>query len=414
MREDLDLLMKQNDISALWVSGSLKHNPDMVYFTGIHNVAGADLIKKVGRPPILYITSQMEREEGEKSGLETYMLDEKYPLTKYLEVAKGDIAQAYAKRLRDVLIDSGLSNARIAIFGKNPINQMKSILDHLSVLMPDSKFIGFFKDSPIEQARMTKDAEEIQHIRKMGKITTKVVERTKNFLTSQKVLDGYLVDEEGQPLRIKDVKKRIQLWLAELGADNPKETIFAIGRDAGIPHSAGNPEDQIELGKSIVFDIFPCETGGGYFYDFTRTWCLGFASQEIIDVHRQVLSVHHQLIDELEADSPYSIYQKKTCALFKEMGHQTIEDSFTTKEGYVHSIGHGLGLDVHENPFSGITSTKGDTLSEGVVFTIEPGLYYPSKGFGVRIEDTIVLNNNGQFKILADYPYDLVLPMKVH
>ena len=98
--------------------------------------------------------------------------------------------------------------------------------------------------------------------------------------------------------------------------------------------------------------------------------------------------------------------------MFKKMGHKTIADSFNVREGYVHSIGHGLGLDVHENPFSGVTSTSSDILSPGVVFTIEPGLYYPSKGFGIRIEDTIALNNSGQFEILVDYPYDLVLPMK--
>jgi Xaa-Pro aminopeptidase len=71
-----------------------------------------------------------------------------------------------------------------------------------------------------------------------------------------------------------------------------------------------------------------------------------------------------------------------------------------------------IGLDIHEKPFSGITSSKDDILKPGVVFTIEPGLYYPSKNVGVRIEDTVYLNTNGTFEILADYPYDLVLPMK--
>ena len=69
-------------------------------------------------------------------------------------------------------------------------------------------------------------------------------------------------------------------------------------------------------------------------------------------------------------------------------------------------------MEVHENPFSGITSAESDVLKPGVVFTIEPGLYYPSKDMGIRIEDTVYLNPEGRFEIMADFPYDLVLPMK--
>jgi Xaa-Pro aminopeptidase len=414
MKKDLDRFMKENQIDALWVSGPLQHNPDMVYFTGIHHVTGADLIKKIGQPPILNIISQMEREEGEKSGLETRTLDEKFPLDKYFRENDGDVAKAIAARLRDVFIDMKLSAGRIAVFGKKPFNQAKSLLDHLEVFLPEVDFTGVFKDSPIELARTTKGKDEIDRIRKMGKLTTAVVARTQEYLTTQKVEDSRLVNVDGKPIRIRDVKKNINLWLAESSADNPEETIFAIGRDAGIPHSAGNPDDFLELGKPIVFDIFPCEAGGGYFYDFTRTWCLGFAPDAVKEIHQQVLTIHHQIIKDLQENTLYRNYQQKTCEMFKELGHPTIADSYNIQEGYVHSIGHGLGLDVHENPFSGLTSTERDVLIEGVVFTIEPGLYYPSRGFGVRIEDTICLNAHGKFEVMAEYPYDLVLPMKTN
>ena len=93
------------------------------------------------------------------------------------------------------------------------------------------------------------------------------------------------------------------------------------------------------------------------------------------------------------------------------MGHITVAEKSNITEGYLHSVGHGLGLNVHEKPFSGITAAPDDLLIPGVVFTIEPGLYYPEKGMGIRIEDTIYLDENGQFEILADYPYDLVIPL---
>jgi len=285
------------------------------------------------------------------------------------------------------------------------------LIEQLKRLLPEIEFISLPKDGVIAQARMTKSSMEVEHIRKMGKITTEVVGRLRSFLQRQDVANGHLVFTDGTPITVKDIKSRIRLWLAELGADNPEETIFAIGRDGGIPHSSGNPDDVIALGKPIVFDIFPCEAGGGYFYDFTRTWCLGHASDEVTLLYQHVLDVHHQIIDELQADQPFKVFQKRTCQLFAKMGHQTVAEKSNITEGYPHSVGHGLGLNVHEKPFSGITAAPDDLLIPGVVFTIEPGLYYPEKGIGVRIEDTIYLNENRQFEILADYPYDLVIPL---
>ncbi len=83
-----------------------------------------------------------------------------------------------------------------------------------------------------------------------------------------------------------------------------------------------------------------------------------------------------------------------------------------TDQGYVHSVGHGLGLKVHERPFSGMTAPAEDLLVPGVVGTIEPGLYYPERGMGVRLEDTFVVHADGEFEIPAPYPMDLVLPVR--
>ncbi len=79
------------------------------------------------------------------------------------------------------------------------------------------------------------------------------------------------------------------------------------------------------------------------------------------------------------------------------------------EEGYVHSIGHGLGLDVHELPFARPPEA---TLQPGVIVTIEPGLYYPSQGMGCRIEDTVYVHADGTIEVLAEYPHDLVLPIE--
>lgn len=404
--------MQENNVDALWVCGAMYNNPDMVYFTGIHHVNQVDLFKIRGKDPVAYHFVGMEREEAAQSGLETHPYNENYPLDKYLKQTGGDLLNALAIRLRDVLQALGLVKGRVAISGLDNLATSLAIVDKIKTLMPEIEFFSFIKDSPIRQARMTKTGEEAEHIRKMGKLTVEVVQRTADFLSSNRLKEDILVDRQGNAITIGIVKQHINLWLAELGADNPEETVFSIGRDAGIPHNTGNPQDILRAGLPIVFDIFPREKGGGYFYDFTRTWCLGYASEEVQKLHEQVLSIHHQIIAELQPMQSFKSYQARTCELFFEMGHKTIEQQYNLTEGYVHSVGHGLGLEIHENPFSSVTASEGDILKPGVVFSIEPGLYYPSRNIGVRIEDTVYLNEQGKFEIMADFPYDLVLPVK--
>jgi Xaa-Pro aminopeptidase len=101
-----------------------------------------------------------------------------------------------------------------------------------------------------------------------------------------------------------------------------------------------------------------------------------------------------------------------TCELFEKNGHQTPLHSQAPQQGYVHSLAHGVGLNIHERPWSGLTSTDDNILKPGVIFTSEPGLYYPEKGMGVRIEDTYTAYPDGKIEVLAKYPYDFVLKMK--
>ncbi len=410
MKNQIDTLMQENQMDALLVTGSAMHNPAMVYLTGGGHVTAADLIKVRHQPAVLFC-GQMERDEAAKSGLNVRLYSD-YPLKPLLEEAGQDYTRALALRYRQMLHDLGLIRGRVALYGQVEIGPIFGILQELSRLLPDVEWVGFTRDPILMPAMMTKDAAEIERIRCMAKITTEVVARTADFLTHHKVENEVLIQPDGKPLTIGDVKSRINLWLSELGAENPEGTIFAMGRDAGVPHSSGNPADLVRLGKTIVFDIFPCEAGGGYYYDFTRTWSLGYASDEALDLYQQVKNVYDTIVSELTINTPFARYQQRTCQLFEELGHPTIQSDPQTQEGYVHSIGHGLGLHVHEMPFSGAIAGSQDLLVPGVVITIEPGLYYPSREMGFRIEDTYFAREDGGFERFADFPYDFVLPMR--
>lgn len=410
MKDQLDQLMRSQNFDALWITGPANHNPSMRYFTGESHLTHAELFIRPGREPLLF-HSAMERDEAAGTGLSTKDLGE-YQLVKLIAECDGDVVLARAKMYQAVLEELELAGSRVALYGKAEVGSSWGVLSKLSELLPALELVGEGRNSLLLNARATKNQEEIDRIRKMGEVTTDVVSRIARFLQSRTVgEDQVLLTPEGEPLTVKDVKSRINLWLAEKGVENPEGVIFAIGRDAGVPHSAGTASDLIRLGKTIVFDIFPCEPGGGYFYDFTRTWCLGYAPEAEKDLHQQVLQVYKKIIAEMEVNQLASELQERTCQLFSEGGHQTVCQDPQVKEGYVHSLGHGLGLDVHERPWFGRGATAKDVLSPGVVVTIEPGLYYPEREMGCRIEDTVWMSPEGHAEVLMDYPLDLVLPM---
>ena len=410
MKKDLEQLMKDNQADALWISGAAQQIPSMVYYTGSIHVTAADLFIIPGRTPILF-HGMMEREEAAKTGFQLISYA-KYPLSEYQRHAPGNLLEASALRYKKMFEDIGLTEGTILLYGSREVGPFYSLVKRLQELLPKLDIKGDFDDAVIMEARATKDAAEIEEIRKIARITVDVVSKVQEYLSEQEVVENILVKDDGSALTIRDVKALINLWLAEAGAENPEATIFAIGRDGGIPHSAGTPGDAIELGKPIVFDIFPCQAGGGYFYDFTRTWCLGFAPEEVQNAYDQVKSVYDQIASELELGAHAASYQKRTCELFEGMGHATIRQNPAVEEGYIHSLGHGLGLNVHEKPWFGRKEDTTNTLRIGSVFTIEPGLYYPDRGFGIRLEDRWDVAGDGSFHKFIDYPMELVVPMK--
>jgi Xaa-Pro aminopeptidase len=411
MKSDIDLIMQQKALDAFVVFGNAENNPPMYYLTGGGHVGGATLIKKRGEEPVLFY-NDMERDEAAKTGLKTRSYSD-YPWQDLLKEAGGDTALMSALRLERMFADLGVSG-RVGVYGHTDLGTMWAVLSHLQRRQPDLELVGETRDNSLFMFAMeTKDEAEVERIRRMGCITTEVVGLTRAYLVSREVrADEVLLKEDGSPLTVGDVKSQINFWLAERGAVPAEGFIFAIGRDAGVPHSVGTPEDLMRLGQTIVFDIYPAEQGGGYFYDFTRTWSLGYATPEAQKLYDEVKAVYQKVVENLDLNAPFKDYQLLTCELFEKNGHKTSRTDKAPTTGYVHSLGHGLGLNVHERPWSGLTADDSNRLKPGVVMTIEPGLYYPEKGMGFRIEDSYWVRPDGKIECLAEYPYDFVLEME--
>lgn len=411
MLSDLDDLMLARNIDGIVLLGPGQNNPPMVYLTGGAHLTDAVLVKQYGQPALLFHRS-MERDEASQTGLATVDMEIHYRLDQLMRENRGNVLRAAAGRLANILRDQGLAEARLAVYGQMDAGASFGLLQALQQVLPDLQLVGELDDTLLQHAMATKDSREIEHIRRMGQITTEVVGQVAEFLTSHPVQDQVLLKRDGSPLTIADVKAKINLWLAERGAENPRGVIFAIGRDSAVPHSSGNPNDLLRLGETIIFDIFPCEAGGGYFYDFTRTWCLGYAPDDALALYEDVLAAYQLVRYDLQAGVPLRSYSERVCDLFRQRGHPTQQDDPLTQRGFVHGLGHGLGLNLHEPPFFRLSAPETALLPAHVAITVEPGLYYPERAQAVRLEDTFWVPAFGKAAPLVEYPLDFVLPLK--
>ena len=273
------------------------------------------------------------------------------------------------------------------------------------------EFVGERGVTLFTEAAITKDADEIERIKQVAAGTNATLNATWDYIASHRAQDDTVVKEDGTPLTIGDVKRFVRRTLMDHDLEDTG-MIFAQGRDAGYPHSRGQKDMALKLGQSIVFDLFPREMGGGYHHDVTRTWSIGHASDEVQATYEVVMQAFEIAVNAYEeSGQPAYILQEAVLDHFESLNHPTQRSDPATMAGYVHSLGHGLGLEIHERPSMHHLMRK-DILQAGNVLTIEPGLYYPDKGYGVRVEDMVHIDENGAMITLTDFRKDLVLPLR--
>ncbi len=410
MKSKIDAVLKQQTLDGLIVLGPSAHNPAMYYLANGVTVGERSLLIKPRGKRAALVVNAMERDEAAKSGLRLLDLHTAMVAAAPTRPAKtGNPARTQARLIGGLLKQLGITG-RVALTGLQDAGFAAELVSQFNRGRFGATIV--FAPDVLGQAAVTKDAVEVERIRAVGAKTIAVVGDIQDYLSGHRAKDGVLVDRAGAPVTIGQVKARINLKLAEHGiVDAENGTIFAQGRDAGVPHSRGQADQALRLGETIVFDIFPAEPGGGYFFDFTRTWCLGHAPDAAQALYDDVRAVFKKAMAALKVNAPTADYQRLTTDFFESRGHPTIASTPGAQEGYVHSLGHGIGLQIHEAP--SLSARSSEHLTPGMVFTIEPGLYYPSRGLGVRIEDSVWLNPaTRDFDVLAPYPDDLVVPVR--
>jgi Xaa-Pro aminopeptidase len=165
-------------------------------------------------------------------------------------------------------------------------------------------------------------------------------------------------------------------------------TIVAGGRQACDPHERGY--GPLRANELIIIDIFPRSQKTGYFGDITRTVVRGRASEAARKLYQTVFQGQKIAFQKIRAGTPTTDVHEAVKQYFEQQGYRTGRRN-GRMEGFFHGTGHGLGLEIHEAPRVGATSTG--RLQPGHVVTVEPGLYYPEIG-GVRLEDVALVTNN--------------------
>ncbi|MDZ4766435.1 MAG: M24 family metallopeptidase [Chloroflexota bacterium] len=411
MKSYLDALMHTRDLAALIVAGDESANPARTYLSNGARITGGIILKVRGGAPVLVVNA-METDEAAKSGLQVLSyFDLGY--ADLVKAADGVRAKADAALWGALFRRFDVHAGRIGIYGTSDLSVFTAFLREIEALYPQYQFVGELDLNIFDEAYLTKDADEVLRIRSVAARTSEVLRETWDFIASHRAdnerADAAVVDANGDPLTIRAVKRFMRRALFERELEE-HGTIFAQGRDAAVPHSRGEDADILRVGQSIVFDLFPRESGGGYFHDCTRTWCIGYAPDAVQRLYDEVATAFQIALDEFEVGMPSKAMQEAVQTYFEGRGHATSRSTPGTTDGYVHSLGHGVGLNIHERP--GLGHMSKDTLQHGNVISIEPGLYYPDQGIGVRIEDLFYIDARGELVNLTDFPHDLVLPLK--
>ena len=406
MRRDLASLLRARGLAGLVVFAYDRYSPAMYYVTGARLTVGLYLQALGGRELLLQdeaedagqVRAEIERATLSEGGLGSIFEDERTP------------ARAFGRLIAETCARLGIDGP-IGLFGDLPTAFAYALISRMHELNPNLAIDTSHPDLLLE-ARATKEPSEVEAIRRASNGVTAAYDRVRAFLSTLRLDGAGLVDVEGQVATVGAVRRLIQLELAGNRLAEGSETIVSLGSDAAVPHALGNDGDVLRPGLPLVMDIFPGEAGGGYHSDFTRTVCIGRPIDKLRALHADVLDAVNLTMASLEVGRPCQDYHDAVCDLFEARGHPTIRSDPGRADGFCHTLGHGVGLAVHEEPRIGSLTANTRTIEPGMVFTVEPGLYYPDRALGVRIEDVVYARPDGSFEILTMAPYELEVPIR--
>ena len=350
------------------------HNSDIYYVT--HFLASDDFVYlQTGAGEEVLFISEMEKGRAEiESRVSIIKTTQDFGYREKIKEKK-DISVAYAACISELLMEKGAK--RVSVPYDFPTFYSNSLKEAGFSIVPVK--------SPFRKIRSRKKPEEIEAIKYAQMAGENAMEAAIALIAGAEEKGGILY-HSGQILTGAKVNTIIDHKLLDFGCE-AEEIIVSCGKDTANPH--GTTDGPLRANAPIILDIFPRSKKKRYFADMTRTVIHGEASEELNEMYEAVLAAQEKGLEMVKPGVSATDVHNVVCDTFENWGYDTYRSG--SKVGFIHSTGHGVGLDVHELPGVG---ESGVLLETGNVITIEPGLYYPETG-GIRLEDMVLVTENG-------------------
>lgn len=238
------------------------------------------------------------------------------------------------------------------------------------------------------ERRGIKEEEEVKEIRATQRTNEKAMRAAIEAIRKSAIRSDKKLFLGGRILTSEFLKELIEIEFVRGGCKSEDDIVSCAARTSQ-PHNSGS--GPLLANQPIIIDIYPRSFRSRYYADMTRTVVKGKASPEIRKMYAAVLQGQKMAIKEARAGIEARWLFDQVKGYFEQQGYMTRSGS-RSPEGFIHNLGHGIGLEIHEPPFLGPANAA--KLRAGNVVTIEPGLYYPGIG-GVRIEDMVLIKKDG-------------------
>lgn len=344
-----------------------------------------DAILVSSTPNITYLTGYANFSNVQR---EAFLLITK---TEQFVITDGRYSEAVAIHIPHItLIERTVTNSLDAIFKmlrkKYTIKRLGIEEDNLSV-SEYKRLIKYYNNTyhySIDSFRAIKEKSEIDTIEKACQLADKTF--------------SFILNKIKKGMSERELAFAIEMFVKKNGAELSFPTIVAFGKNSSIPHhQTGNTK--LDTRNTIVLLDFGVKLNN-YCSDMTRTVFFGSANAEFKKMYNTVFEAQQKAIQQLN-----NIAMKQSSVKASEV--DSVARTYIEQQGYPtipHSLGHGIGLEVHESPRLGPRSK--DELKEGMVFSIEPGIYLPGVG-GVRVEDLVVLKESST-RLLTKSPREII------
>jgi Xaa-Pro aminopeptidase len=350
--------------------------------------------------PFLYAERDGTR-HAVASSFELSRMAEVAPGVELLPYEEFGLDELYAQGLRrdEIELEILLRAARrfgiesAAVPGTFPLE----VADHLRANGIDVKAD---REHFVRRRRVKNDA-ELAGIRRAQRAAEAGMDAARELLRSAEPQNGGLV-VDGETLTCERLKRAVEQAFTANGAF-ADEFIVSHGPQTAVGHDMGS--GPIAPDEPVCLDLFPRDRESGCFADMTRVFVVGTPSEELREYHRLCREALKRSVEAVKPGIAGSELHGITCDVFEEHGYPTLrskEPGEVLQDGFYHSLGHGVGLEVHEEPSLGRAPGE---LVAGDVIAVEPGLYRNGYG-GCRLEDLVHVTESGP-EVLTDYPYGL-------